>query len=87
MFISFGFVLYSFGKYVKILILGQPNVPIWQLSGNQGQQWQNGQAAIPAQSNSYKLIFEGRRGNGASGDIAIDDITFSDSICGGMKDK
>ena len=68
----------------SISILGQPNIPIWQLSGNQGQQWKNGQAPIGAQTKSYKIVFEGRRGNGLTGDIAIDDITFSQSTCGGI---
>lgn len=31
-----------------------------------------------------KIILEGVIGNGLAGDLAIDDITFPDSTCGGI---
>lgn len=56
---------------------------IWQLQGQQGSQWKQGQAPIPNTGNSYRVVFEGVRGTDYSGDIAIDDITFTESNCGG----
>lgn len=65
------------------LLIGSSNRTIWRLSGNQGQQWLQGQAPIPVLKTSYKVIFEGVRGRSYTGDIAIDDITFTGSTCGG----
>ena len=57
---------------------------IWQLSGAQGQTWQQAQAPINQTSKSYRVVFEGKRGTSYTGDIAIDDISFTSSACGGM---
>ncbi|CAH3118157.1 unnamed protein product [Pocillopora meandrina] len=53
---------------------------IWELSGNFGDQWYSGQAPITSGS-PYQVVFEAVRGSSVSGDIAIDDITFSTSKC------
>ena len=64
-------------------ISGQNDSSVWTLRGNQGQNWQNGQAPIPRVSQDYSIVFEGVRGSFATGDIAIDDISFTESSCGG----
>lgn len=71
-------------KFYIFPVLGSYNRTLWHLSGNQGNQWSQGQAPIPVQSTSYTIIFEGIRGKSYTGDIAIDDITFSSSTCGGL---
>eukprot|EP00118_Oscarella_pearsei_P003168 m.13253 g.13253 ORF g.13253 m.13253 type:complete len:3799 (+) comp24600_c0_seq1:127-11523(+) len=43
--------------------------------GNQGSFWQQGKVKLQTGSN-YRIVFEGMRGNGFHGDIAIDDISF-----------
>lgn len=73
-----------FNKNSLCIFTGSSNRTIWHLSGNQGQQWLQGQAPIPVLKTSYKVIFEGVRGRSYTGDIAIDDISFSGSTCGGM---
>ncbi|EDO47787.1 predicted protein [Nematostella vectensis] len=54
---------------------------VWSLSGNQGDQWSYGQAPVLSMSDSYQVVLEGIRGNGYSGDIAIDDITYTVGSC------
>ncbi|XP_019632083.1 PREDICTED: MAM and LDL-receptor class A domain-containing protein 2-like [Branchiostoma belcheri] len=58
-------------------VVGQP---IWTKSGTQGNQWDQGQVDIPSNS-QYNIVFEGVRGNGFRGDIAIDDVTMTDGSC------
>lgn len=55
---------------------------IWNLSGQQGSQWLEGRVALSKiPSSSYWIVFEGIRGNGYRGDIAIDDILIKDGNC------
>ena len=55
---------------------------IWSLSGQQGSKWLEGRVALSkAPSISYWIVFEGIRGNGYRGDIAIDDILIKDGDC------
>ncbi|KAI8513660.1 hypothetical protein Bbelb_079840 [Branchiostoma belcheri] len=53
---------------------------IWTRSGNQGDQWFSVAVSIPA-NNSYQVIFEGVRGSGIHGDIAIDDVSILQRTC------
>jgi len=66
-----------------LFISGIAKYTIWQLQGDQGQQWVQGQAPIPATAVSYRIMIEGVRGRSYNGDIALDDITFTSSNCGG----
>lgn len=49
---------------------------LWKLSGAAGNSWMQGQMNIPIQYSSkpFQLMFEGIRGNGYHGDVAVDDI-------------
>lgn len=69
---------------LKVLLQrqGVPDYVLWRLDGDQGDKWISGQAPISSSSSSYKIVFEGVRGTGYLGDIAIDDISFSSSKCG-----
>ena len=58
------------------------NTTVWSVSGDHGDKWINGQAPIKSTS-SYKVVIEGVRGSGSSGDIAIDDVSFGGTLCGG----
>ncbi|XP_070100598.1 MAM domain-containing glycosylphosphatidylinositol anchor protein 1 isoform X7 [Equus przewalskii] len=52
----------------------------WSLSGNKGNVWQ--QAHVPINpSGPFQIIFEGVRGSGYLGDIAIDDVTLKKGEC------
>jgi hypothetical protein len=53
---------------------------VWSKKGNQGNAWINGYVNIVAQKEST-VIFEGRRGAGFLGDIALDDITVTSGNC------
>ena len=69
------------------LILGSADQTIWQLQGAQGNSWQQAQAPISSGTKSYQVVFEGHRGRSYTGDIAIDDISFTSSTCGGRVEQ
>jgi hypothetical protein len=53
---------------------------IWSKKGNQGNAWINGRVSVVADS-YLRFIFEGRRGAGFLGDIALDDISVTSGYC------
>ncbi|XP_035666660.1 MAM and LDL-receptor class A domain-containing protein 1-like isoform X1 [Branchiostoma floridae] len=54
--------------------------PIWTATGDRGIKWLRGQVTVESDMD-YQVVFEGARGSGIRGDIALDDITFSDGPC------
>ncbi|KAH3887668.1 hypothetical protein DPMN_011686 [Dreissena polymorpha] len=56
---------------------------IWSRSLNQGNQWSKGQVTLAAAiiSRNFQIVFEGVRGIGDLGDIAIDDVKLSQGSC------
>ena len=58
------------------------NTTMWTLSGSKGDQWNLGQFGFNSSSMTYRLIITAIRGSSALGNIAIDDISFTDSACG-----
>ena len=53
---------------------------MWSLSGDQGNQWMS--ASVPVNSNSpFSVVFEGVRGSGSQGDIALDDVVYTATPC------
>ncbi|XP_013393210.1 MAM and LDL-receptor class A domain-containing protein 2-like, partial [Lingula anatina] len=59
---------------------GSSSTTIWSLSGNQGNQWIINQVTI-APTYSYQIVFQGIRGTGYQGDIAVDDVSIKDGAC------
>ncbi|XP_070566390.1 MAM and LDL-receptor class A domain-containing protein 1-like [Ptychodera flava] len=53
---------------------------IWAQSGDQGDQWLEGQVRIDS-TYQYRVVFVGTVGSSFTGDIALDDITFDDAPC------
>jgi len=66
---------------VYLRIAGQNDSFIWMLQGNQGNGWLSAQAPIPKANVDYSIVFEGVRGRSYTGDIAIDDVTFTEDQC------
>uniref|UniRef100_A0A8C1YP52 MAM domain containing glycosylphosphatidylinositol anchor 2 n=1 Tax=Cyprinus carpio TaxID=7962 RepID=A0A8C1YP52_CYPCA len=54
--------------------------PVWSLSGNQGDRWRQAKISIHPTA-SFQVMFEGIRGPGIEGDIAIDDVTLEEGEC------
>ena len=83
------FWYHMFGADIGTLNVLQKTAPgnksekiIWSLSGQQGSQWLEGRVSLSKiPSTSYWIVFEGIRGNGYRGDIAIDDILIKDGNC------
>lgn len=55
---------------------GTSDALMWTLSGSQGSKWIQGKVGIST-TLSFSVVLEGIRGKGITGDIAIDDISFS----------
>ncbi|XP_066269276.1 uncharacterized protein [Branchiostoma lanceolatum] len=55
--------------------------PIWTLTAEQGNQWQIGYVTVPRRDNTMQILFEGIRGSGKNGDIAIDDFIWKPKAC------
>ncbi|XP_016101738.1 MAM domain-containing glycosylphosphatidylinositol anchor protein 2-like [Sinocyclocheilus grahami] len=53
---------------------------VWSLSGHQGPEWRKADAEIYP-SGPFQVVFEGIRGNGFEGDIAIDDVSVTKGKC------
>eukprot|EP00058_Branchiostoma_floridae_P025618 XP_002611108.1 hypothetical protein BRAFLDRAFT_70466 [Branchiostoma floridae] len=60
--------------------VGNTTSEIWTRSGNQGNQWFSVAVSIST-TGSYQVIFEGVRGSGVRGDIAIDDVSILQEAC------
>ncbi|KAK0068562.1 MAM and LDL-receptor class A domain-containing protein 2, partial [Biomphalaria pfeifferi] len=56
-------------------------VTLWSRHSNQGNQWNLAQVPLTVRSINSKIIFEGIVGSGYLSDIALDDISVSDSTC------
>ncbi|XP_066292880.1 MAM and LDL-receptor class A domain-containing protein 1-like, partial [Branchiostoma lanceolatum] len=59
----------------------QLGTPIWSLAGDQGNVWDQARLDLAAVTN-FNVVFEGVRGSGIYGDIAIDDVSFRSTPCG-----
>ncbi|CAH1274166.1 MALRD1 [Branchiostoma lanceolatum] len=68
--------------YLRSTGSSQLGTPIWSLTGNQGDVWQQARVDLVAGNNLY-VVFEGVRGSGIQGDIAIDDVRVRTTSCGG----
>ena len=53
---------------------------LWKMVGNHGKKWLTARVSLPP-SPGRRIVFEGVRGDGALGDIAIDDISRSSGKC------
>ncbi|GFR70361.1 MAM and LDL-receptor class A domain-containing protein 1 [Elysia marginata] len=56
--------------------VGSPQL-LWTLSGDQGKDWHEGRVPIPTQYNSYRVLVEGVKGYSYTGDIGLDDLSFT----------
>ncbi|XP_005376906.1 PREDICTED: MAM domain-containing glycosylphosphatidylinositol anchor protein 2 isoform X1 [Chinchilla lanigera] len=83
----FSFFYHMYGQHIGALnvylrLKGQTTIenPLWSSSGNKGQRWNEAHVNIYPIT-SFQLIFEGIRGPGIEGDIAIDDISIAEGEC------
>ncbi|XP_053553644.1 MAM domain-containing glycosylphosphatidylinositol anchor protein 2 [Bombina bombina] len=83
----FSFYYHMYGRHIGMLniilrLKGQTvtEIPLWSAHGNKGEQWNHANINIHP-TTSFQLIFEGVRGPGIEGDIAIDDISIVEGEC------
>lgn len=53
---------------------------LWSKSGEQGKRWKQGFSSLKSDSH-FRIMFEGTRGRGYTGDIALDDVQFRKGSC------
>lgn len=83
------FWYHMFGSDIGTLNVVQKTGPgnkseqiLWTLSGQQGNVWLNGRVSLSKKpSTNFWIVFEGIRGNGYQGDIAIDDVLITNGGC------
>ncbi|KAJ8340980.1 hypothetical protein SKAU_G00332710 [Synaphobranchus kaupii] len=65
---------------LRVKSLAMLDTPVCSITGNQGPQWKL--AKIPVTPiGPFQVVFEGVRGTGYEGDIAIDDVSVTKGIC------
>ncbi|KAL7643743.1 UNVERIFIED_CONTAM: hypothetical protein RMT77_005749 [Armadillidium vulgare] len=79
------FWTHMFGNGIGALrVIIDPNTgdeeTIWELRGEQGNNWYQGQVTITAISD-FRIVFEAEVGDNNFGDIAIDEISIRENAC------
>ncbi|KAI4898507.1 hypothetical protein NFI96_006320 [Prochilodus magdalenae] len=64
------------------LLQGNLAREVWRQRENQGNTWHRGLVDIAPQDN-FRIIFEGRIGDDARSDVAVDDVTLHSGTCDG----
>ncbi|XP_059421746.1 MAM domain-containing glycosylphosphatidylinositol anchor protein 1-like [Carassius carassius] len=70
----------SLNVLMRVKSIATVDSAIWTLSGHQGPEWRKADAEIYP-SGPFQVVFEGIRGSGFEGDIAIDDVSVSKGKC------
>ena len=76
------FFYHMFGYHIGQLNIytattyGQPGTKVWSMSGSKGDIWIRGEVAL-SNAADFQVIIEGAVGTGYSGDISLDDISFT----------
>ncbi|XP_018120384.1 MAM domain-containing glycosylphosphatidylinositol anchor protein 1 isoform X2 [Xenopus laevis] len=81
------FYYHMYGRHIGNLNLlmrarnkGTMDTQVWSLRGDRGNRWQH--AMVPMNpTGPFQVVFEGVRGSGIEGDIAIDDVTVRKGDC------
>ncbi|KAE8600239.1 hypothetical protein XENTR_v10013144 [Xenopus tropicalis] len=81
------FYYHMYGRHIGNLNLlmrlkskGTIDTQVWSQSGDRGNKWQHAMVPISA-TGQFQVVFEGVRGSGIEGDIAIDDVTVRKGEC------
>ncbi|XP_028393835.1 LOW QUALITY PROTEIN: meprin A subunit beta-like [Dendronephthya gigantea] len=81
----FAFYYHMLGKHIGELNVytkqGFTNNLVWSKNETQGDIWHQGKIQLPVMPKAFKVVFEGVRGDGYQGDIAIDDVHFLPGNC------
>lgn len=54
---------------------------VWEMSGDSGNHWHQAQTSISSSKSSFQIVIEGTVGENHLGNIAIDEISFSQGPC------
>ena len=65
------------GGLLVVLGTDSRSTPLWWLSGDQGNHWLHGEVRVARVPHQFSISFEAVRSFSHLGDVAIDDISFS----------
>lgn len=68
---------YGIGTLSVSSAVGTIKTPIWQLSGDQGNQWKQAIVDIGRMSQPFSILVQASRSYSVVGDIAVDDFNFT----------
>ncbi|CAC5426136.1 unnamed protein product [Mytilus coruscus] len=78
------FWYHMYGRHINTLKIFQSNsdhnIELWSKSKSKGNKWHFQSLALK-NIGSYQIIFKGIRGNGSKSEIAVDDISISNTVC------
>ncbi|XP_065183994.1 MAM and LDL-receptor class A domain-containing protein 1-like [Sycon ciliatum] len=86
---SMTFWYHMFGTTINELSVGityrGTTTVLWTKKGNQGNRWISASVKLPSSTYSgpFQISFRGLAGTSFTGDIGIDDVSFSDECCPG----
>ncbi|KAJ7331585.1 Meprin A subunit beta [Desmophyllum pertusum] len=80
------FYYHMYGEHIgelKVLYSESDDIDkeLWRETKNMGNQWHLKGVQLPPGSSPYRVKFVGIRGSGYQGDVAIDDVFFTDGKC------
>ncbi|CAF0741650.1 unnamed protein product, partial [Brachionus calyciflorus] len=55
--------------------------PLWTTIGNSGDKWSLAEVTLKSPDSTWQVVFEGQRGNGNNGNMAIDDVRITKGDC------
>ncbi|KAI1895183.1 hypothetical protein AGOR_G00103670 [Albula goreensis] len=70
----------SLNVLLRVKSIAMVDTLVWSLSGNQGPRWKQANFIVNP-IGPFQVVFEGVRGTGYEGDIAIDDVSVTKGKC------
>lgn len=71
-------------RVYQIYSIQDKDKPLWTVDGEQDTVWMYQAINLKYRNDNFKIKFEGVRGNGDEGDIALDDIKITNNNCRGI---
>ena len=75
--LEFWYFMYGL-EVMSLSLLTQDQAGLWQTAGDRGLYWRQARVHL---TNTNRVILSGATGRGPRGDIAVDDITFTQGLC------
>ena len=81
--LEFWYLMYGL-EVMGLRLLTEDRATLWESAGDRGLAWRR---ALVQVTNTKRVILSGRTGRGPRGDIALDDISFTEGLCPSQPDS